>query len=148
MRISLPLQELGVEQGQIHLRRPMHFGAQGNLLTLSECEGIPDQLLIEGLKNRDGYIREFCLLVIEQRGKMEALPWLLSSLNDYVPVIRKKAHSLCTRYLNNSDATTIIRILPILIKLKTKSRIDSKYFELLVRSASQVRMAWHYCCQA
>lgn len=127
-----PLQELGVEQGQDSFATSYALWRARQPLTLSECEGIPDQLLIEGLKNRDGYIREFCLLVIEQRGKMEALPWLLSSLNDYVPVIRKKAHSLCTRYLNNSDATTIIRILPILIKLKTKSRIDSKYFELLV----------------
>lgn len=72
--------------------------------------------------NASGYVREAAVRALAAFESSQALPFLLIRLNDWVPAVREQAKAAVLRYVRPSDATAIIRCLPLLLRLKQQRR--------------------------
>ncbi len=87
--------------------------------------------VINELNNRNGYIREFCLHVLDARNEIQALPNVLKRFNDYVPQVHKKAQQIGRRWLINCDIRYLVQNLGLILALENQSRVQAFAFQSL-----------------
>lgn len=96
------------------------------------CKDLDSNQIVKELNNRNGYIREFCLDVLDTKNEIKTLGNVLKRLNDYVPQIRKKAQKLSKRWLIECDIKTLVEILDHIIALEKQSRVQVYAIRALV----------------
>ncbi len=102
-------------------------------LVLEEAwKGLPTSEIINELNNRNGYIREFCLHVLDAKDEITTLPSILKRFNDYVPQVQKKAQQIGKRWLLECEIGFLVQNLGQVLALENQSRVQAFVFHSLV----------------
>ena len=76
------------------------------------------------LRDYSGYIREASLERCVQHGAVEALPYVVERLNDWVPNVRRAAQSAVLKLMPLASPPQLLGILPAVLQLREKGRAD------------------------
>ncbi len=95
-----------------------------NLLLPSLSE--PEKAIILGLASfhPNGYFREKAVRALSRMTSGAELPYLVIRLNDWVPVIWNRSNTAVLQRLNPQNARAIIDALPLIFRLRGRSRHD------------------------